>query len=609
MDTINSEPSNSNSEKKPQSVTSQNQPQDAEPVYGLSASDHIQILCCSGSACYNSGSLGIIDRFIRLIADNGLGSRVDVVATGCFGFCAKGPIVRIMPDNTTYVQVHPEDVEEILKVHVVEGKLVQRLLYAGITAQQLVDDTKHWSSYPKQLSMDAMLHDYIYEIGGKKFLSVLSYMVDADKCKGCGACKRNCPSHAIAGDLRQPHVVNPYKCTCCGHCTTRCKFDAIHGPVGALCERNYVEDLVVDVADPDKIVVAQTAPAVRYALGEEFGMPPGTIVTGKMISALRKVGVDYVFDTDFGADITIVEEAAEIVERLRKFLAGDKTVRIPITTSCCPAWVNFFENDYPDLREYPSTCKSPAQMLGAVIKSYWAQRMGIPRDKLVMVSVMPCLSKKYECARDEFITDGNPDVDYSITTIELAELIKRMNIDFESLHDSQFDLPLGDSSGAGAIFGTTGGVMEAVLRTVYEEFTGKQLNRIEFDEVRGLDGIHEAVIDLNGFELKVCVVNTLSNARIVTDKLRNHELEYHVIEVMACPGGCIGGTGQPYHHGDIEVIKARQRAIYSEDVAKRLRKSHENPVIKRLYNEFLGEPGKGTAHQLLHTKFRDKSIL
>ena len=591
-------------------TTGINERQSSDQVtYGLIASSHVQVLCCCGSACYNSDSLKIIDNFIRVIASYGLGSRVDVVATGCFGFCAKGPIVRIMPDNTTYVQVHPEDVEDIVKTHIIDGHLLERLQYVDFMAQQLVDDAKHWSSFPKQLSMDAMLHDYIYEIGGKRFLSVMSYKIDADKCKGCGACKRGCSSKAIVGDLRHPHVVNPYKCTCCGHCTTKCKFDAIHGPVGALIERNYVEDLLVDVADPEKIVVAQTAPAVRYALGEEFGMPPGTIVTGKMITALRKVGVDYVFDTDFGADITIIEEAAEIVDRLRKFIAGDKTVRIPITTSCCPAWVNFFENDYPDLREYPSTCKSPAQMLGAVLKTYWAQRMGIPRDKLVVVSVMPCLSKKYECARDEFYTDGNPDVDYSVTTIELAELIKRMNINFYTLRDGLFDSPLGDCSGAGAIFGTTGGVMEAVLRTVYEEFTEQELPHLEFEQVRGLDGIREAVIDLNGFELKVCVVNTLANARIVMDKLRSGELEYHVIEVMACPGGCIGGTGQPYHHGDIDVIKARQRAIYSEDVGKRLRKSHENPVIQRLYREFLGTPLHGMAHDLLHTKYRDKSIL
>ena len=554
----------------------------ASEAFGLIANAHIQVLCCSGTACYSSGSLKIIDTFIRVIAEYGLGSRVDVVATGCFGFCAKGPIVRIMPDNTTYVHVRPEDVEDIVKTHIIDGRLLDRLQYVDFTAHQLMDDSKHWR---------------------------LSYEIAADKCKGCSACKRNCPSSAIVGDLRHPHLINPYKCTCCGHCTTKCRFDAIHGPVGALCERNYVEDLLVDVADPDKIVVAQTAPAVRYALGEEFGMPPGTIVTGKMITALRKIGVDYVFDTDFGADITIMEEAAEVVDRLKRFIAGDRNVKIPITTSCCPAWVNFYENEYPDLREYPSTCKSPAQMLGAVLKTYWAQRMGIPRENLVVVSIMPCISKKYECARDEFVNEGTPDVDYSITTIELAELIRRMNINFDRLRDTEFDMPLGDPSGAGAIFGTTGGVMEAVLRTVYEEFTGNTLPHIEFEQVRGLDGIREATIDLNGFDLKVCVVNTLANARLVMDKLRAGEFDYHVIEVMACPGGCIGGTGQPYHHGDIEVIKARQRAIYSEDVGKKLRKSHENPVIQRLYREFLGEPLKGKAHELLHTKYRDKSIL
>jgi len=578
-------------------------------MLGLTGNDHIQVLCCSGTACSNSGSLKIVENFIDSINRHSLNDKVDVVTTGCFGFCAKGPIVRIMPENITYVQVKPEDVEEIVCSHIIEGKSVDRLRYIEITAHQLADDTKHWSSFARQVSLDAMIHDYIYEIGGNKFISVMSYTIDPEKCKGCGACRRNCPNNAIVGTVRQPHIVNPYKCTICGNCKERCKFGAVEGPVGMLVERDYVDDLRVDIEDPEKVVVVQTAPAVRYALGEEFGLEPGTIVTGKMVTALRKIGVDYVFDTDFGADITIIEESAEIVDRLKRFLAGDKDVKIPITTSCCPAWVNFFENEFPDLREYPSTCKSPAQMLGSVLKTYWAQKMGIPRDKLVVVSVMPCLSKKYECARDEFITDGIPDVDYSITTIELAEIIKNREIDFLSLEDGKFDAPLGEATGAGTIFGTSGGVMEAALRSVYERFTGNTLPHIEFEQVRGMEGIREASIDLNGFELKVCVVNTLRNARIVMEKLRAGELEYHVIEVMACPGGCIGGTGQPYHKGNEEVIKARQRAIYSEDVDKPLRKSHENPIIKKLYEDFMGEPLGEKAHQLLHTKYRDKSIV
>ena len=576
---------------------------------GLRGTDHVQVLCCSGTACSNKGSQEIVELFKKVLWDNAVKYRVDVVTTGCFGFCAKGPIVRIMPDNVTYIHVTPDDVEEIVKTHIVGGNSVDRLRYVGSIAQQAVDYTRHWGSLHEPVSMDAMLHDYQYEIGGVRFMSVLSYAVDADKCKGCGACRRNCPSSAIMGDIRKPHAVNAYKCTCCGYCLTKCKFDAIHGPVGVLCERNYVEDLLIDVADPDKVVVVQTAPAVRYALGEEFGMEPGTVVTGKMISALRDIGADYVFDVDTAADITVIEESAEIVERLKKFMAGDKDVKIPITTSCCPAWVNFYENDYPDLREHPSTCKSPAQMLGSLLKSYWAEKMGIARENVVVVSIMPCISKKYECSRDEFVTDGTPDVDYSITTIELAELIRRKGINFAELPDGQFDTPLGESSGAGAIFGTTGGVMEAALRSVYETFTGKELPKIEFEEVRGLEGFREATIDLNGFELKVCVVNTLKNARIVMDKLREGELDYHVIEVMACPGGCIGGTGQPYHHGDVEVLKARQRAIYSEDGKSRVRKSHENPIVTKLYNDFIGKPLGERAHQLLHTKFRDKSII
>ena len=435
-----------------------------------------------------------------------------------------------------------------------------------------------------------------------------------DKCILCRRCETVCnevQTVGVLGAVRRgfettvaptfDRMFSETDCTYCGQCVAVC-------PTGALTERDNTDRLLDDLCDPDKVVVVQPAPAVRVALGEEFGMAPGTIVTGKLAIALRYLGFDYVFDTDFAADLTIMEEGAEILQRLRAFLGGNKDVKLPIMTSCCPAWVNFYEHQYPDLLEYPSSAKSPAQMFGAIAKSYWAQKMGISREKLVVVSVMPCLAKKYECGREEFSVDGNPDVDYSISTRELARLIKRSNIDFKSLPDSDFDTPLGESSGAGAIFGATGGVMEAALRTVYEVYTGKTLQRLEFTAVRGLDGIKEAVIDLDGFPLKVCVAHTLGNARKLMDLLREGKLDYHVVEVMACPGDCIGGAGQPYHHGHVEILKARARAIYCEDAGKPIRKSHENPDIQMLYKVFLGEPLSERAHHLLHTRYFDKSI-
>lgn len=577
--------------------------------YGLKGSKRIQIICCSGTGCHALGGMQVLAKLKSVVAEYGLDEQVDVGTTGCFGFCAKGPIVRVLPDNITYIQVKRSDVREIIRSHIMDGAPVSRLLYVDNAVQLMEQESQHWSSFKRPVSLDSMLQHYIYEIGGRRYLNVLSYAVAPNKCKGCGACKRNCPAQAIEGTVRQPHVINSYKCTCCGKCTEKCKFDAIYGPIGILDERNSIADVLADIANPDKVVVAQTAPAVRYALGEEFGMEPGTIVTGKMISALREIGFDYVFDTNFGADFTIMEESAEFVHRLKRHMVGDKLVKLPMTTSCCPAWVNFFENDYPDLRDYPSTCKSPAQMFGAIIKTYWAEKMGLSRERITVVSIMPCMSKKYECARDEFMVNNNPDVDCSITTLELAKLIRRQEIDFEDLPDGQFDSPLGNASGAATIFGTTGGVTEAVLRTAYEKFTGKSLPQVEFMDVRGMDGIREATIDMNGFKLKVCVLHTLSNARILMDKLRAGELDYHLVEVMSCPGGCIGGTGQPYHHGDVEVLQARQQAMYSDDVAKHVRKSHENLAVRRIYTEYLGKPLGERAHRMLHTKFRDKSIL
>ena len=435
-----------------------------------------------------------------------------------------------------------------------------------------------------------------------------------DKCILCRRCESVCnnvQSVGVLGAVRRgfdttiaPTFDRMFKdtdCTYCGQCVAVC-------PTGALTERDNTDRLLDDLTNPDKIVIAQPAPAVRVALGKEFGMKPGTIVTGKLVTALRYLGFTKVFDTDFGADLTIMEEGSEILKRLKAFLAGDKDVKLPIMTSCCPAWVNFYEHNYPDLLDYPSSAKSPAQMFGAIAKTWWCQKRDIPRRKVVVVSIMPCLAKKYECEREEFSVDGSPDVDYSISTRELARLIKRANIRFESLPDSDFDTPMGESSGAGAIFGATGGVMEAALRTVYEVYTGKELPKLEFTEVRGLEGIREATIDLDGFPLKVCVAHTLSNARILMDRLRKGELDYHVVEVMACPGGCIGGAGQPYHHGNIEILKARAGAVYREDEGKPIRLSHKNPDIAKLYEDFLGEPLGERSEELLHTHYFNKQI-
>ena len=301
-----------------------------------------------------------------------------------------------------------------------------------------------------------------------------------------------------------------------------------------------------------------------------------------------------------------MEEGSELLDRLGRYLKGDKDVKLPILTSCCPAWVNFFEHNYPDMLDVPSSAKSPQQMFGAIAKSYFADKIGVDRKDLVVVSVMPCLAKKYECQRDEFKVDGNPDVDYSISTRELASLIKSANIDFLSLSDEDFDAPLGESTGAAVIFGATGGVIEAAVRTAYELHTGKKLERIDFNELRGLEGIRHATIDFDGLPVNIGIAHTLGNARKLLDGIRAGMYNFHAIEIMACPGGCIGGAGQPFHHGDSSVIKARMDAIYREDAGKALRKSHENPYIIKLYEEFLGKPLSEKAHHLLHTHYFDK---
>ncbi len=439
-----------------------------------------------------------------------------------------------------------------------------------------------------------------------------SIIRDLDKCIMCRRCEMMCNDVQTVGALHAVNrgfeaVVAPAfemdleksTCTYCGQCVAVC-------PTGALTEVDHTNEIIRALANPKKTVVVQTAPAVRVALGEEFGMKPGTVVTGKMSAALRRLGFDYVFDTDFSADLTIMEEGTELLGRLGKFLEGDKDVKLPILTSCCPAWVNFFEKQFPDMKDIPSTARSPQQMFGAIAKTYFAEQIKIKREDMVVVSVMPCLAKKYECQRDEFATDGNPDVDYSITTREMAQLIKSANIEFNTLPDEDFDNPMGESTGAGVIFGTTGGVIEAAVRTAYEVYTKKKLERLDFEELRGMEGIREATIDFDGLPIRIGIAHGLGNARKLLEDIRSGKSDFHAIEIMACPGGCIGGGGQPLHHGDSSIIKARQMAIYQEDKNKAIRKSHENPYIIKLYKEFLGEPLSEKAHQLLHTHYFDK---
>ncbi len=436
-----------------------------------------------------------------------------------------------------------------------------------------------------------------------------SIVRDMNKCIRCRRCVTVCNESQTCGVLSAINrgfdaVMAPAfdmnlvdsVCTNCGQCVMVC-------PVGALVENDHSTKVLDILANPgDRVVIVQTAPSVRAALGEALGLPAGTSVTGKMVAALRRIGFKYVFDTDFAADLTIMEEAHEILDRLTRHLGGDTSVKLPVLTSCCPGWVKFFEHHFSDLLDVPSTSKSPQQMFGAIAKSYFAERLGIPREKLVVVSVMPCLAKKYEAARPEFSTDGNPDVDIVISTRELARLINLMNISFNNLPDEEFDAPLGESTGAGVIFGATGGVLEAALRTAVEAVTGKPLDRIEFENVRGLEGVRVAEIPVGDLRLKVGIAYSLGNARALLNRVREGE-PFHVIEVMACPGGCVGGGGQPYYHGSIKTIQKRVEALYLEDESKPIRKSHENPYIKELYERFLGHPLSEKAHKLLHTHY------
>ncbi len=437
-----------------------------------------------------------------------------------------------------------------------------------------------------------------------------SIVRDPSKCVLCGRCVSVCSNVQNVGVISfanrgaETAVATAYQESLAGHACINCGQCIKVCPVGALYEKDDTEKVWEALENPDVHVVVQPAPAVRVALGEEFGMPAGTNVEGKMVTALKRLGFDKVFDTNFGADLTIMEEGNELIERITK--GG----RLPMITSCSPGWIKFCEHNYHDFLDNLSSCKSPHQMLGAVAKTYYAKKVDIDPKKIFTVSVMPCTAKKFEAAREEMQVDGLRDVDAVITTRELAKMIKQARINFAALTDSGFDSILGASTGAAVIFGNTGGVMEAALRTVADILTGKELADIEYTAVRGIEGIKEATVKINDMDIKVAVVNGTGNAAKLLDRIRAGEADYHFIEVMACPGGCVNGGGQPIimdKNLTEEVKKMRIEGIYAIDRAREKRKSHENPEIKALYDEFLGKPGSHVSHHLLHTHYTARS--
>ena len=508
---------------------------------------------------------------------------------------------------------------------VAEGMVVHtnslRALRARRTVLELMlsDHPQHCLTCPKnqhcelqKLAVEFGIRDIEYKGEINRFPvdeSSNAIMRDLSKCVMCRRCETVCTKVQTVGALTgygrgfkakvgtaSMIPLADTSCTFCGQCVNVC-------PVGAITGISYVKKVWAAINNPSKTVIVQTAPAVRVAVGQEFGFAPGVPVTGKLVAGLRALGFDKVFDTNFSADLTIMEEGHEIIERIK---SGKD---LPILTSCCPGWINFIEHNFPDLLNIPSSCKSPQQMFGAIAKSYYAEKMGIKPEDLVVVSVMPCQAKKYEAARSEFAPNGIPDVDYVVTTRELCRMFNEAGINLANMDDEEYDSPLGASAGAADIFGVTGGVLEAACRSVYAMLNGKELegDAINFRAVRGLDGIKEAKVEIApGKTINVAVCSGLGNARKVLEMVRTDKNRFQAIEIMACPGGCINGGGQPFLHGDAELLEKRMKGLYSEDERKVIRCSHNNPDIQALYKEFLGEPGSEKAHHLLHTKYHQK---
>jgi NADP-reducing hydrogenase subunit HndD len=511
-----------------------------------------------------------------------------------------------------------------LKVRNARKHIVELLL-----SEHRSDCTKCYKN--QNCELQSLANDYAF--GDHVFLDLVedkhysidrsspSFIKDDSKCIRCQRCVRTCSElqsvAAIAVANKGAHQkissfhdrpMSQVVCTNCGQCVNRC-------PTGALVEKTYIDQVWDAIYDPDKHVVVQTAPAVRVALGEDLGYDPGERVTGKMVTALRQLGFDSILDTDFSADLTIMEEGTELLVRLKKALVdGDKKISLPMFTSCSPGWIKFVEHKFPEFLPNLSTCKSPQQMFGALAKTFYASKRKLDPSKVVSVSVMPCTAKKFEADRSEMRASGYKDVDYVLTTRELAVMIKQAGIDFRNLESSKYDSVMGDSTGAAVIFGATGGVMEAALRTAYEIVTGREVpfGNLNIMPVRGMDGMKEATIKiegcvdawkfLEGVELKVAIGHGLVNANKIMKLVRDGKAPYHFIEIMGCPGGCIGGGGQPIPTS-LAIRQKRMKAIYSEDEHMTLRKSHQNPDVIAIYKEFLDEPNSHKSHELLHTHY------
>lgn len=536
----------------------------------------------------------------------------DINEVGCCRMC----IVEVKGAKALQAAcVHP--VAEGMEVfthtpRVMEARKVNLELILSNHNSRCQTCTRSWLDCELQALANKLSVDTVRFEGEQRKLPLdigTSIVRDPNKCILCRRCVSVCKNIQSIGVIDavnrgfNTQISAPFDmplsktpCVNCGQCINYC-------PVGALHEKSDIDKVWEAIHDPEKHVIVQTAPAVRVALGEEFKMPIGTPVTGKMVTALRMLGFDKVFDTDTGADLTIMEEGVELIDRIR---GGGK---LPLITSCSPGWIKFCEHNFPDMLDNLSSCKSPHQMFGALLKTYYAEKNDIDPKNIFVVSVMPCTAKKFEAARPEMKVNGNADVDVVITTRELGRMIYDIGIEFPELGDSDFDNPFGNASGAGVIFGATGGVMEAALRTVSDLLTGNSADNFEYEEIRGLEGIKIAKLQIGDLTVKAAVAHGLGNARKLMEAIRNGE-EFHFVEIMACPGGCVNGGGQPLQKSNVrnwlDLREERAKGLYSEDRKTYIRKSHNNPAVKKLYKEYLGMAGGSKAHELLHTHYHQR---